>query len=120
MTTADEETLVRRAVLIATRLGGSGLQGLRESFVRVGRGAAFDSWVANGVNATISPEDVSKALADALPVMARAARLQPHALAEQLANLLPRIVDEMTPDGVLPVAKSGLFTRFRRFLRGAV
>lgn len=119
MTIAADETLVRRAVLVATRLGGSGLPGLRASFARAGRGAAFDSWVANGVNATISPEDVSEALADTLPVMARAARMEPHALAQLLANLLPRIVDEMTPDGVLPAATPGLFSRFRRFLRGS-
>jgi uncharacterized protein YidB (DUF937 family) len=119
VTTAADEALVRRAVVIGTRLGGSGLSGLREAFVRIGRGATFDSWVAIGANEPIAPTDISNALADSLPLMARAARLEPTALAQMLAGLLPRIVDEMTPDGVLPPPQPGLFGRLRRFLRGA-
>ena len=118
MTTLADEALVRRAVTIGTRLGGSGLHGLRGAFDRIGRGATFDSWVAIGVNEPITPVDVSEALADTLPLMARAARLAPSALAQLLADLLPRIVDEMTPDGVLPAPQPGLFGRFRRFVRG--
>lgn len=87
--------------------------------MRIGRGATFDSWVAIGANEPIAPTDISNALADSLPLMARAARLEPTALAQMLAGLLPRIVDEMTPDGVLPPPQPGLFGRLRRFLRGA-
>lgn len=111
---------MRRAVFISTRLGGSGLHGLREAFVRIGRGAAFDSWVAIGVNDPITSIDIRAALADSLPLMARAARLEPTALAEILAGLLPRIVDEMTPNGVLLPPQPGLLGRLRRFLRGGV
>jgi uncharacterized protein YidB (DUF937 family) len=119
MSAMPDDRLVRRAVLIATQLGGGGLAELRERFVRAGVGPVFDSWVAICPNLPIDAEIVSMALGDSLAVMARATRCDDAQLAHMLAGILPQIIDEMTPDGVLPEPPRGWFARLRVLLKGA-
>ena len=114
---AHDVALVRRAVAVATRLGGGGLAGLRDAFVRVGEAATFDSWVAHGPNLPISPVAVASALEGSLAALARATRREPALLAQLLAGVLPSVVDELTPDGVLPAPPVGWFGRWRALLR---
>lgn len=119
MTAEADLVLARRAVRVATRLGGHGLGGLRLAFERAGESAAFDTWVACGPNGAVSAAAVLAALPDAVQAMARATGRAPEAVAATLAEVLPTVVDGLTPDGVLPRPAPGLAARFRALWRSA-
>lgn len=82
-----------------------GLSGLRAAFERAGLGAAFESWIGNGPNRPISASELASALgAEVVGRLARSAGADPARVAAGLAELLPRVVDQLTPAGVLPDA----------------
>lgn len=92
-------------VALLGRRGGGGLggfEGLEAAFRDAGLGAAFASWVAIGPNQPVGPADVARALGPALTSMAAATRTDPDRLALALADLLPRVIDGLTPDGQRP------------------
>ena len=102
----DAAGLARTAVaLLGTEPGSAlaGLGGLRAAFERAGLGPAFASWVGTGPNAPISGAELERALgADAVGRLARSAGVEPARVAAALAELLPRVVDQLTPAGALP------------------
>ena len=114
---ADEQ-LLRRALHLSGRLGSGGLHGLRALFVQHQQAALFDSWVGNGRNEETTAAVIVAVLGDRLSLLARAAGQSASVLAEELAVLLPRLVDELTPQGVLPPPQPGRLARWRDFLRG--
>lgn len=88
-------------------LAGGGLEGLVKSFQQKGLGDVVGSWVSTGANLPVSPAQVTSALGpDQLGQLARQVGLDPGALAGQLSNLLPGMVDKLTPEGRLPDAGS--------------
>jgi uncharacterized protein YidB (DUF937 family) len=86
-------------------LGGivGGLGGLIERFQKGGQGAAIDSWVSSGPNASISSGQVSQVFGeDILNELQRRTGLSRQELLNQLAQVLPNMVDKLTPSGRLP------------------
>lgn len=84
-------------------LGGGGLGGLLEQFQRSGLGDAAASWVSTGQNMPISADQLSNVLgSDVLGQLARSAGMDQGTAAGQLSELLPQVVDALTPDGQLP------------------
>jgi uncharacterized protein YidB (DUF937 family) len=102
----DAAGLARAAVtLLGGEPGGSlgGLGGLAAAFGAAGLGDAFGSWVGTGPNRPITAAELERALgAGAVERLARAAGADPARVAAGLAELLPRVVDQLTPAGVLP------------------
>jgi uncharacterized protein YidB (DUF937 family) len=93
--------------LLGGEPGGSlgGLGGLEAAFGRAGLGAAFQSWVGTGPNRPIGAADLERALgAQAIGRLARSMGADPGRAAAGLAELLPRVVDQLTPAGRLPDA----------------
>jgi uncharacterized protein YidB (DUF937 family) len=97
---------------VATLLGGEpgsslgGLGGLQAAFDRAGLGAAFQSWVGAGANQAITPAELERALgAGAVAGLARAHGVDPARVAAGLAAVLPVVVDQLTPGGVLPAGE---------------
>lgn len=82
--------------------GLGGFEGLEAAFEGAGLGAEFASWVAVGPNRPVGPTDVVRALGPSLTSMAFATRTDPDRLALALADLLPRVIDGLTPDGQRP------------------
>jgi uncharacterized protein YidB (DUF937 family) len=82
--------------------GHGGLEGLEAAFARDGLGERFASWVASGPNLPVSAAEVTRVLGPSLASMAAATRTEPGRLAAGLADVLPRVVDGLTPDGRLP------------------
>jgi uncharacterized protein YidB (DUF937 family) len=82
-----------------------GLNGLLEQLRRSGLGAQADSWVGTGQNLPVTAEQIHAALG-APQVQALAARfgLSTDAIAGGLAQMLPTIVDHLTPNGQVPDA----------------
>lgn len=85
-----------------------GLAGLVKSFEAGGLGAVAQSWVATGANLPISAEQIQAVLSSgAVAGVAQKLGIDPQAAAGQLAQLLPQVVDRLTPDGQLPAGGLG-------------
>ena len=85
-------------------LGGQGgLQNLISQFDAKGLGDVVGSWVGTGQNKSISPDQIQNVLgSDALSGIASKLGLNVNDLSGQLSNLLPGVVDKLTPNGKVP------------------
>ena len=82
---------------------GGGLGGLLEQLQRTGFREQADSWVSPGANSPISPDAMSQIFGkDGLEAIARQAGLSPDEASHGLSELLPEVVDRMTPNGQVP------------------
>jgi uncharacterized protein YidB (DUF937 family) len=86
---------------------GSGMQGglgvLVSMFEQAGLGHVAQSWVGNGPNQPVSPDQLQSVFGqDRVQSMARQAGMQPQDFLSQLSQHLPNAVSGMTPDGRLP------------------
>ena len=94
--------------LLGQVLGGSGgagggLGGLVEQLQRAGFGEQADSWVSRGANKPISPNAMAEIFGkDGLEAISRHAGISPDDASDGLSQLLPEVVDRMTPDGKVP------------------
>ena len=83
-----------------------GLGGLVKQFQQKGFGDVVDSWVNRGKNADISSRQVSDALgSDVVDQLARRTGLSRDQVINELAKMLPNVVDRMTPEGRLPTQR---------------
>jgi len=88
-------------------LGGAGaaggLGGLLEQLQRKGFGEQANSWVGRGANQPIPPDAMSQIFGqDGLEEISRQAGISQDDAARGLSQLLPEVVDRMTPDGEVP------------------
>ncbi|MGI4795106.1 MAG: YidB family protein [Janthinobacterium lividum] len=86
-------------------MGGmaGGLGGLMSQFEQAGLGHVAQSWVSNGPNQGVSPEQLQSVFgANQVQGMASQAGMQPHDFLAQLSQHLPNAVHGMTPNGQLP------------------
>lgn len=87
-------------------LGGAlsgGLGNLGQIFEQAGLGDQVKSWVSTGQNKPISPDEITHALGrDRLGQLAEASGMSQKDAADQLSQILPQLVDGMTPRGSLP------------------
>jgi len=80
-----------------------GLPGLIQQFQRAGLDSHVSSWVSTGQNLPISPEQLTQVLGSGhVQQMAQQAGMDPQALSGQLAQLLPQMIDKLTPHGQAP------------------
>ncbi len=82
---------------------GGGLSGLMSSFEQGGLGHIAQSWVGNGPNHAVSPQQLQGVLGqDQVQSMAGQAGMEPNDFLSQLSQHLPNAVHGMTPNGQLP------------------
>lgn len=82
---------------------GGGLGGLVSQFQQAGLGHIAQSWVGNGPNQPVSPQQLQNVFGeDQVQGMASQAGMQPGDFLSQLSQHLPNAVDGMTPSGRLP------------------
>jgi uncharacterized protein YidB (DUF937 family) len=80
-----------------------GLSGLIASFEQAGLGHIAQSWIGNGPNQPVSPQQLHSVLGDdRVQDMAGRSGMEPHDFLAQLSQHLPGAVDRMTPNGQLP------------------
>jgi len=80
-----------------------GLQGVVSEFERNGFGPTVQSWVGTGPNQAIAPDAMTRVLGgDLLQQLAAKTGLSVQDLSQRLAQVLPDVVDKLTPNGVLP------------------
>lgn len=96
---------------------GSGLGGLVEAFQAKGLGDVVASWIGTGQNLPVSAEQIQSVLGSGLvQQLAARAGLPPEAATTLLAQILPRAVDRLTPEGTVPAG--GLLGQATGLLRG--
>jgi len=80
-----------------------GLQGLIQQFQSNGLGNVVSSWVGNGANQGISADQIIQVIGqDKVNEIASKIGLQPDQVSSLLAQHLPNVVNQMTPDGTAP------------------
>ena len=80
-----------------------GLGSLVSSFQQAGLGNIVQSWIGNGANQPVSPQQLHSALGDQqVQSMADQAGMPQQDFLSQLSQHLPNAVNGMTPDGKLP------------------
>ena len=85
-------------------LGGQGgLQNLIGQFTSKGLGDVVGSWISTGKNLPVSGDQLQNVLGkDTIGNLASKLGMDSGALTSQLTNLLPNVVDKLTPDGKVP------------------
>ncbi len=82
---------------------GGGLAGIVQQFQRGGLGDVVQSWISSGQNLPVSADQLSSVLGnDALGALAQKLGIDPGAMAGQLSQVLPQVVDQLTPGGQMP------------------
>ena len=83
--------------------GQGGLQNLISQFDAKGLGDIIGSRVGTGQNKSISADQIQNVIgSDALSGIASKLGINVNDLSGQLSNLLPGVVDKLTPDGKVP------------------
>ena len=83
--------------------------GLVSAFEGAGLGSIVRSWIGNGQNQSISPDQVQQALgAGHLQELAQAAGISPGEAASHLSEILPDLVDKLTPNAEAAAPAGGL------------
>ena len=92
--------------MLANKSGGAGgLAGLVSALTQGGLGEVAKSWVGTGQNLSVSADQLQDALGGGgglLAQLAQQAGLSHGDAASHLSQLLPGLVDKLTPDGQIP------------------
>lgn len=87
--------------------GGTSLNGLLGQLARNGLQQQVRSWVSTQTNQPVSDQEIRVALGDRTLIdAARQAGVTPQEAAEELARVLPELIDNATPQGMLPDAQA--------------
>ena len=80
-----------------------GLGGLLNKLQQGGLGNTTNSWVGSGQNQPVSPGQLGSALGpNIIKTLAQQTGLSEEELTKQLSQVLPGVVDKLTPNGRLP------------------
>ncbi|VVE54924.1 YidB family protein [Pandoraea commovens] len=100
------------------QLGGLG--GLAQVLNQGGLGEAVNSWVGTGANQAVNADQVTQALGPGgqLQQLASSAGVSESEAAQELSDLLPKVVNQLTPNGSLPQGSLDLASLAQQFLGG--
>ena len=80
-----------------------GLSGLIATFEQHGLGGVIGSWVGTGQNQAISAEQLQAVLGnEQVQAIAQKLGFSTQQVSSHLAELLPQVIDKITPGGVVP------------------
>jgi uncharacterized protein YidB (DUF937 family) len=98
-----DNPLVSHAVDMVNSPEVGGVQGLMQQFHANGLGEIVNSWVGQGGNQPISADQIQQVLgSDKISAIAEKFGISPDDASAKLAQVLPSIVDKMTPGGEVP------------------
>lgn len=107
MVTSNPQLLQAVTAMLSNDGTHGGLSGLIQKFQQAGLGDVVGSWVGSGQNQPISGDQITNVLGpDAITGLAEKLGMSPDAAAGQLSNILPGLIDHLTPHGQAP--ESGL------------
>jgi uncharacterized protein YidB (DUF937 family) len=107
------------SMLSNNQQGGSGLAGLLGQFQKAGLGNVADSWVGKGQNLPISGDQLQQILGSGqIGQIAQQLGLSNEQTSGQLADLLPGLIDKLTPNGEAPQGGLGDSDAMMKMLQG--
>lgn len=113
------DALLAQIATAAAKGGLGGLDGLIGRFTGAGFGAKANSWVGSGENHALEPDEVEDALGpEQVERIATAAGMTRAEATSGLADLIPTLVDSLSPNGALPTGSP--VTALRRLDVGAL
>ena len=90
--------------MLANDGDGIGIDGLVDRFSAHDMSPVLDSWVSRGSNLPIAPDDLQRVLgSDVIEDIAQQVGLSRRVTCDRLSQMLPYVVDKLTPHGRLPV-----------------
>jgi uncharacterized protein YidB (DUF937 family) len=82
-----------------------GISGLQQMFQQKGLGGLVASWISSGQNLPISADQLQSVLhSDTLQNIAAKNGIDPSQITSILSQMLPHVVDKLTPNGEVPEA----------------
>lgn len=104
---AQKQDAVPQGALFGSLMGmiesNGGLPAILEKLKASGLSDQVASWVGKGENQPVSGDQIADALgADQVQKIASQAGIEPEHASTGLAQLLPQIIDQLTPGGTLP------------------
>jgi uncharacterized protein YidB (DUF937 family) len=80
-----------------------GLNGLVQAFHQNGLGGLVNSWVSTGQNQAATSDQIQQVLGSGqVQALAQRLGISPEVAASTVAQLLPTVVDKLTPNGSVP------------------
>jgi uncharacterized protein YidB (DUF937 family) len=99
----QEAGLVEGVMGLLTNKETGGLGGLVQAFNQKGLGDVISSWVGTGNNDAITPAQVQEVLgSDVIKQLSEKSGISIDEAKAQLAELLPNLIDKVTPEGKIP------------------
>jgi uncharacterized protein YidB (DUF937 family) len=87
--------------LLCNKQGG--ISGLLQTFQQNGLGHVVSSWIGTGENLPVSADQIQQVLGnEQIQAFAQKAGIAPEAASSRLAEVLPGLVDKLTPNGEVP------------------
>jgi uncharacterized protein YidB (DUF937 family) len=109
------------AVLNMVNSHPGGLPGLISAFEQNGLGGAVQSWVSNGPNQPVNGQQIQNVIpSGALQEVAAKLGVSPDVAGTVVAQVLPRVVDHLTPNGQVPAAGTDLMSECENMLKAFV
>jgi uncharacterized protein YidB (DUF937 family) len=100
-----QAALINAVISAMTQQGGGAAQGLSQmvsNFEKNGLGDIAKTWVGTGQNAQVNAEQIQQGLGmNMVQQIAQSAGLKPEQASSMLAQLLPNLVDQLTPNGAI-------------------
>lgn len=85
-------------------VGDFDVDSLKQKFEASGLGDKVDSWISTGPNQPATAEDIKKTMdPETLQALADKQGVDVDTAAQRTADVLPDVVDKLTPDGKVPV-----------------
>jgi uncharacterized protein YidB (DUF937 family) len=82
-----------------------GVQGIVTQMQQQGLGPTVKSWIGTGPNQPITADQVHQAFGQGtIAELAAKAGLTPQELSQKLSQVLPQVIDKLTPTGQIPGA----------------
>ena len=96
-----------------------GVTGLLEKFRQGGLGQHVDSWVGTGANLPVSGEQVHQVLgSNAVSAIAAKLGVAPGQASSTIAQILPELINQLTPNGQVPANHHSLIEDGLKMLQG--
>lgn len=106
------------SALMSILASQGGIQGLIQKFTNSGLGDHVNSWVSTGQNKPINAQQVQQGLGqDTINQLAEKTGMGHEEVKSQLAQVLPQVIDRLTPNGQTP-SEGDLMSKGMNMLKG--
>ena len=108
MVTNNPQLMQSVTAMLSNEGGQGGLGGLIAKFQQAGLGDVVGSWVGSGQNQPVSGEQLTDVLGeDTMAGLAEKLGVSQGNAASQLSDILPSLIDKLTPQGQAPAGGLG-------------